>query len=84
MRKLLHRAAAEITPLPLASGALDELTKIQSAHDSAIQDEDPPEVFQQNERFHTALINACDNRVLEEALNHCNKRIWFGRSHFVL
>jgi len=30
------------------------------------------------------LNHACGNRVLEEALNHCSKRIWFGLSNFNL
>lgn len=80
MRELLHRAAAEATPLPLAPQLLDELGRIQDAHEAAIRAGDLPEVFQQNERFHAVLNHACGNSVLEEALNHYNERTNLVRS----
>lgn len=80
MRALLHRAAAQTTPLPLPRAVLDALGQIQSAHESAIDRGDLTEVFQQNERFHAVLNHACANSVLEEALNHYNARTDLIRS----
>ncbi|MBD3678674.1 MAG: GntR family transcriptional regulator [Rhodobacteraceae bacterium] len=80
MRELLHRAAAESTPLPLAVEVLEELSHIQAAHEAAIENGDLQEVFLQNERFHTVLNHACGNSVLEEALNLYNERTNLIRS----
>lgn len=80
MRELLHRAAAESTPLPLAIEVLEELSHIQAAHEAAIENSDLQEVFLQNERFHTVLNHACGNSVLEDALNLYNERTNLIRS----
>lgn len=80
MRELLHRAAAEQTPLPLSEPVLDKLIAIQAEHDAAVQASDLSEAFRNNERFHLALNAACGNRVLEEALNIYNERTNLVRS----
>lgn len=80
MRELLHRAAAEQTPLPLSEPVLDKLIAIQTEHDAAVQASDLSEAFRNNERFHLALNAACGNRVLEEALNIYNERTNLVRS----
>lgn len=80
MRELLHRAAAEQTPLPLSAATLSQLRQIQAQHDSAVQAGNLSEAFRHNERFHLALNAACGNRVLEEALNIYNERTNLVRS----
>ncbi|SMR70856.1 DNA-binding transcriptional regulator, GntR family [Aliiroseovarius halocynthiae] len=80
MRELLHRAAAEQTPLPLPGDVLAELRQIQAKHDAAIQKNDLTDAFHQNESFHIVLNHACGNSVLEEALNLYNERTNLVRS----
>lgn len=80
MRELLHRAAAEQTPLPLSTSVMAEMMQIQSDHDAAINKGDLSETFHQNERFHAILNGACGNSALEEALNLYNERTNLVRS----
>ena len=80
MRELLHRAAAEQTPLPISEDILAELRTVQARHDAAIREEKLSEAFHQNEHFHAALNRACGNRILEEALSVYNERTNLVRS----
>jgi DNA-binding GntR family transcriptional regulator len=80
MRELLHRAAAEQTPLPLGEVMLSKLRQVQTDHDAAVAAGDLSEAFRHNERFHLLLNRACGNQVLEEALNIYNERTNLVRS----
>lgn len=80
MREMLHRAAAEQTPLPLSDEVVTSLEQIQNAHDTAVAAGDVSAAFHQNERFHAALNHCCGNKVLEEALTYYNERTNLIRS----
>lgn len=81
MRELLHRSAAELTPLPLCSDTVAQLKQIQSHHDNAIAEHDFSQAYRHNKDFHDTLDSACGNTVLKESLDVYNQRTNLVRSY---
>jgi DNA-binding GntR family transcriptional regulator len=68
MRAVLHRAAAQATPLPVPRARLAEVTAAMKAHASAARSGDLIRIHRENMAFHRALFGLCDNPYLAESI----------------
>jgi DNA-binding GntR family transcriptional regulator len=69
VRDLLETQAARLVPMPMASGDIGDLKRVQSLHDAAVASGDLGLVFRSNVDFHNLLFSKTGNRYLIEAIN---------------
>ena len=68
MRAVLHRAAAQATPLPVPRARLNEVVAAMKAHAAAARSGDLIRIHRENMAFHRALYGLCDNPYLAESI----------------
>ena len=68
MRELLELEAMRRIALPLDRDALEQLRRIQTGHDAAIQQQDPRGIFRTNQEFHRLLFAQCGNVFLSQSI----------------
>jgi len=68
MRMVLHRAAAQATPLPVQRARLAEVTAAMKAHAAAARSGDLIRIHRENMAFHRLLFGLCDNPYLAESI----------------
>ncbi|MGI9424957.1 MAG: GntR family transcriptional regulator [Hyphomicrobiaceae bacterium] len=70
MRDLLQERAVERMPLPGSPELVDQLRRIQTDHQAAVEAWDLPAIYRLNNDFHEALFGACGNKHLADAIEH--------------
>lgn len=68
LRELLETGAALRIPMPVPQALVDELVRIQKAHDSASRKGDLYRMYVLNDDFHRTLFGACPNALLSESI----------------
>jgi DNA-binding GntR family transcriptional regulator len=80
VRIALETLAAEQIPLPAASAVVGELRRIQTAHQQAVEAQDPRGAFRANMRFHATFFAACGNAHLTELIRLSAQKVHAARS----
>lgn len=68
MRAVLHQAAVELFPLPVAPQRMEHLVQALQAHEAAAASGDLIAINATNMAFHRAFYGLCDNPYLEESI----------------
>jgi DNA-binding GntR family transcriptional regulator len=76
VREELEVMAVRILPLPVSSGSLSELARIQEKHSAAIENDDMLTVFYANLQFHQTLFGLCGNACLIETIKTLEHKVY--------
>lgn len=80
VRETLEVRAAETTPLPAPTEALDELEGLIEAHAEAAAAGDLRRVFRLNVEIHRVQYSCCPNKVLGRAIDEYSRRVHVVRA----